>query len=56
MNQLTTKLMEFLSGYHERCQVGSVYGKEDDSEHSPDIGHESGGESSRRIYVYSRLK
>lgn len=36
----TAEFVKFLSGYHERSQVGSVDGKKHDCEHCPDICHE----------------
>lgn len=37
-----SELMKLFSRYHEGGQVGSVDGKEYDSEHGPDVGHKSG--------------
>lgn len=50
------KLVKLFPGYHERGQIGSVDGKEDHSKHGPDVGHETGGEGTRRVHVYRSLE
>ena len=47
--------MVLLPWDHEGCQVGCVDGEEDDSEESPDTGHEPGGrwEQETRLVEHS---
>ena len=47
---------ELLAGDHERGQVGSVDGQEDEGEGGPDVGHESGRITARAVHVDGSLK
>ena len=44
--------VEVFFGDHERGEVGRVAGSEEDSEQSPDIGHELAGDTSRGVDVH----
>jgi len=41
-------------GNHERGQVGSVAGSEEDGKQRPHVGHEPAGDASRGVHVHRR--
>jgi len=41
-------------GNHERGQVGSVAGSEEDGKQRPHVGHEPAGDTSRGVHVHRR--